>query len=214
MHTASPEVDWVSRPANLTDFYRQYQPCISAIVRKRGIADWEDATSEIICRFVERGFLDKFDPDYVTVVGGRHYPARFKTFVEGFASTYCMGMRDRERRHLGREQLIADAPVGTEDDDTRWIDTQVTEDSRFDEVESVMSSAVVVAGMARQIARLPKSSRRDLSEFFAAALAQLSVEEELDRSVLAEKMSVSVSSIGNWIHMVRSEVEPWRDQLR
>jgi hypothetical protein len=181
--------------------YRLYRPRIEAICANMGIINVEDAASEILCRFIERGFMEKFDPDYVTVADGRYYPARFSTFICAFAERYARGIRDRERRSSKREHL-KDELIDTESFETPdqcWSDELIA----------------TVKDMQARVAELPKVGRRDLEPFFAALLAQvLEGRSEIDRNIVARELSISVSTVGNWIYMVREEIEPWADRLR
>lgn len=206
------EVDWAECPPDLDTLFRNYRSRVEAICYRHGIHDVEDAASEIICRFAERGFLDKYDPDYVSVHNGRHYPARFATFMDAFTERYCMGLRDRERRLRRRESLMLNAPI---EGDTEIYPEYEDSTPGTEEVDGWLLVSETIRDMQAQVATLPKTQRRDLSKFFDAMLAQiLAGETTVNREALADQMKVSVASVGNWVYQVREATEPWADRLR
>jgi hypothetical protein len=207
------KLDWVARPATVEEFYLQYRGRVEASVRRQGIVEWEDVASDILCRFIERDFLNKFDPDYTSVHDGVTYHAKFSRFVDGFVKTYCRGHRDRERRRFRREALVLDAPMSSDNEvpqaDLLSIDFEC-------EIEGYSAVVAVLEEIFELVDALPTTARRDLGVFSRAMVEQFLVDEyeSMDRQALADEMQVSVSTVGNWLQTVRDEVAVCADQLR
>lgn len=207
------KLDWVAQPSTVEEFYLQYRPRVEASVRRQGIVEWEDVASDILCRFIERDFLSKYDPEFTVIHDGVTHTAKFARFVDGFVKAYCRGFRDRERRRFRREALVLDAPVaeGSESQaDLVGVDFH-------SEIEGYELVASVLEEIFQMVDALPTTSRRDLGVFSRAMVAQFLTDEyegTLDRKALADEMRVSVSTVGNWLQSVRDEVSVCADQLR
>lgn len=86
----------MTAPETYEDFYRQYAMHVRYLVVQFGVPKWEaeDVAAEILLKFIERDFLAKFDPNYTTR-SSNDGKARFKSFVNAFVKSYCMGYRER-----------------------------------------------------------------------------------------------------------------------
>lgn len=117
-------------PDDYAELFEVYWPMMKKTVAHAGIAkeDVEDVTMEILTKFMEKGGLDHYDPNYIVdvgshpeVAGPRRRPAKFGSMLRGFTSTYVLALRDKQKIKHHRETHRLDALVNP-DEDTEFID--------------------------------------------------------------------------------------------
>jgi hypothetical protein len=126
-------------PTNYEALFDMYYDYVCKLVRKFGIDEQnkEDVASDVLLRFYERNFLEKFDPDFVTEYNGEIKPARFQSFLNAFVSLYVRGHRGNQKLRKDREPLMVDKPL---DAGGVWIEvfSPHETDPGFLDVESSM----------------------------------------------------------------------------
>lgn len=210
-------VDYKSAPASYADLFQMYYPYVVSLVRKHGIDDnrKEDVASEILLRFFERDFLDKFDPDLVFHYDGQDRPARFKSFLTKFVLTYLKGHRDKQHRLTTREVLIFDLPVNAGKPEsfghtTTWGEVYGGEArSHEDDVIEQALGANLVAQMRAYIEGVPRRSRYDtcdLVALFDEVIRQIDQTGEWDVAELRAIFGVSSTAMHSWMWWLRENL--------
>lgn len=201
-----------------TDYYdRARKMCVKLGIRP---SEADDATCEILCRFMERDFLPKFDPTVTRRHRGVVYRTSFAKWFDTFVETYVRGIRDKHRRLATREKLICDAstPVGGE----LWV--EVHGPKTIDDPTETLWASEVVARVREELALIPPrdaNDPRDLVRVFDMTMEQVScgVTEKArredgkwvvepceptsvwrpDRKLIAAAFDVSDSAVGSWL---------------
>lgn len=222
MGTATDETDYVSAPKDYAELFRTYYSWVVHFVRISGIqaSYQEDVASEILARFYERGFLEKFDPSLSFEHAGKVYPAKFKTFLTKFVAVYIRGQRDKIRRVESRELLICGSPAGGPNKPaasmfqaptfTSWIEMNGEHVSgpEDDVVESIVELKLVAA-IRNRLANIPKRSKYDhcdLARLFDAVVEQIRVHGSYKVRKLAETFNVSRTTMYEWMWWLETNV--------
>lgn len=215
MENALSGVDFVSAPKDYADLFRIYYPYVVALVRKNGIDESrkEDVASEILLRFMERGFLDKFDPDLKFEYEGRVRPARFKTFLSYFVIYYVRGHRDRQHRLANKEMLVLDrSAAGSQDPHSAFNEMFIVEStiaSHEDDVLDLLHGETLVADIRTYLKTVPprcKYDQCDLVELFDAVVEQIRTKEDVVVRELRERFGVSATGMNGWMWWLRANI--------
>lgn len=196
-------LDPMVAPEDYVQLFTQYYDYVINLVVKLGICsrDSEDRASDVLLRFYERGFLEKFDPDYVIEYDGRRYPARFQSFLSTFVERYCRRYRDQQKRRGRHEVLLCDMPLP---DGRTWVAAYGPGYEQHEEVEG----RDMVAAIRRFVHGLPVRGRRDpgrlidliIEQVFGAGLTYP------DRTALAAEFGCSESTVGVLLRELRAQL--------
>lgn len=222
--TNAPTVDYTSAPENYAELFRLYYHYVVNLVNKHGIHDSnkEDVASEILTRFMERGFLDKFDPSLVFEHDGKLKPARFKQFLSKFVLTYVMGHCDKQRRIQRREWQIIDMSIGGSvigdgngavngvwgKSDWGSVFGERSE-SHEDAVLDAIMEEELSAGLRRYLCTVPRRSATDLCDLpalFDAVRAQALATGFVDLKQLAAQFHVGLTAMHTWVWNLRAHI--------
>lgn len=222
MTTTANDVDYKSAPEDYAALYRIYFPYMVNLVAKNGINEnnKEDVASEIFLRFMERGFLELFNPDLVFEYEGQKRPAKFKSFLSRAVTTYVRGHCDKQRRQSQREVQICDAQMNTPGtsvgssngggEKLSWADLYGTPTD--DHAEKVMD--LIVEQQDHQairdyLATVPPRSSHDLCnlvDVFDAVRAQILGYGEYDVKTLQVRFGVSTTTMHNWLWWLKDNI--------
>ena len=208
-------VDYVSAPQDYAELRRIYYPYVVALVHRMGIerSCVEDVACDILLRFQERGFLDKFDPTLTFHHGGRDHPARFKSFLSNFVMSYVRGYRDRQFRLRYREPLLCDRLVsrlGEDFSEHPWIDvfgetTPDPTDAVIDEVDH----RAFIASLREYLTKVPRRTRYDacdLPALFDAVIAQIDRDGEITITELCRTFGICGTAMHGWVWWLRANL--------
>lgn len=211
-------VDYLSAPTDYAELFRIYYPYVVNLVHKHGIDEnmKEDVASDILARFFERGFLEKFDPTLTFEYRGTQRPARFRSFLSKFVLIYVRGHHDRQQRIAGREIQICDLPLTnggaahTGATTERWVDVYgETADSHEEDVLDIVMENDLVRGLRNFLADVPRRSdhdRCDLVELFDAVVAQVRDRGEYDIKQLSTSFGVSYTAMHTWVWWLKANL--------
>jgi hypothetical protein len=193
-------------PMTYAELFENYYGFVCGLVRKLGIESqkMEDVASEILLRFYERDFLDKFDPDRVFMYDGQAHTARFQSFLGGFVASYVRHHRDRQTLMARRELLKCDNPIGLSG--TPWIEIfgpSSTDDFVQFETDELVDS------IAAYLAAVPRRSKRDhcdLPRLFELVVEQILATGKIIVADLRDEFGVSNTAIYNWLDYLREQV--------
>lgn len=180
-------------PANYAELYELYYEDAIAIALSVGVlpADVEEVVADIICRFMERGDLEKYDPcahvsEFVVKKKVVSRSASFKTYFGRFVYLSAMSRRDRLARLRRRETLLGEFSA----EDAGVVPSVP---SCEDSVVARSAGALVLDA----VNRVPVSSRRSWTHRGALAACAASVEEygRIDRAFVAAALGVGVSTV-------------------
>lgn len=214
MPTATNGVDYVSAPKDYAELHRIYYKYVVNLVFKHGIKQdsKEDVASEILAKFLERGFLEKFDPNLTFEYKGTMRPARFQSFLSNFVLLYVRGHQERQFRTSKRELLICDLLVG--DNRHSQAETWVARygepiDGPEDDVlDDVMENDLVI-GLRSYLADVPRRShadRCDLVALFDAVVEQVRDRGECNLYQLSNKFNVSYTAMHTWMWWLKANL--------
>lgn len=215
MPIATSGVDYKSAPENYAELFRIYYVYVVRLVHKHGIDEniKEDVASEILTRFFERGFLEKFDPTLTFPYKGELRPARFRSFLSKFVLTYVRGHYDKQQRTAAREIQICDMQVSGHQStagDIRWIDVYgpMTDGHEEAVLDEVMADELI-KGLRNYLADVPRRSDYDncnLVALWDALTTQVRDRGECDVKALSEQFGVSYTAMHTWIWWLRENV--------
>lgn len=209
-------VDYMSAPQDYAELFHTYYPYVVNLVNKFGITEdnKEDVASEILTRFMERGFLEKFDPSLTFFYNGEQRPARFKTFLSRFVLTYVQGHYDKQKRIAKRETQLCDVMFreswGHGAEALRWVD--LYGDSHEGHEEAVLDAVReedLARGLRNYLADIPHRStgdRCDLVALFDAVRTQCLDKGCYDITALKEQFSVSSTAMHTWIWWLKENI--------
>lgn len=192
-------------PESYADLFEKYYTFVVRLVWRLGIDGQraEDVASEILLRFYERDFLDKYDPDKVIYHDGERRPARFKSFLTGFVSVYVRGHRDRQALARYREPLSCDQPVGTGECWSDVFGPAVWDDyTRLEEAE-------LVRLIKAHLVLLPPRSKNDICDLprlFDLIVEQVRHTGRYQVTVLAAEFGISATAVRNWMKYLEAQV--------
>lgn len=113
--------DYDECPPSYDQWFRQYEGYTRHLVYTMGVVPREidDVTAEIMTRFLERDSLGEFRRDWATrsATGS----SVFRSYYSRFVVTYARGKHRNNVRHVKRNALLCDAPIGDENG-TTWIE--------------------------------------------------------------------------------------------
>jgi DNA-directed RNA polymerase specialized sigma24 family protein len=210
--TAEQGADYVSAPRDYAALFEQYYQYVVALVRRLGIDDSrkEDVASEILLRFLERDFLNKFDPTLVFHYDGEDRPAKFKSFLTKFVMVYVRGHWDRQHRLNTRELLMCDRPVGKDDNTVAWVEVFGGNDpAAEDDVIDILDEQDLVDEMRAYILRVPRRSRYDscdLVALFDEVIRHIRETGTWNVVELREHFGVSATAMHSWMWWLRANL--------
>lgn len=207
MTYAPTATDFVSAPKDYAELFTVYYPYVVNLVNKHGIHEnnKEDVASEILTRFMERGFLEKFDPTLVFEFNGESRPARFKQFLSKFVLAYVMGHCDKQKRVARREWQIIDSAISTTWDE---MEGKVA-DSHEDTVLDAIMEEGLAAGLRRYLSTIPPRSATDMCDLpalFDAVRAQALETGFVDMKVLVERFEVGSTAMHTWVWLLKAHI--------
>lgn len=215
MTAAVSGVDYMSAPKDYAELFRTYYPYVVNLVNKFGITDdnKEDVASEILTRFMERGFLEKFDPALRFEYNGEWRPARFKSFLSKFVLTYVQGFYDKQKRILVREVQICDMYLTGDERagaGVRWVEVygEVAQ-SHEDEILDALVEQELADGLRRYLADVPRRSsndRCDLVALFDEVRAQCLQRGSYDITTLKASFEVSSTAMHTWMWWLKANM--------
>lgn len=217
MTVIANDVDYVSAPKNYAAVFQQYYPYVVNLCGLFGIEEnsREDVASEILLRFMERGSLEKFDPDRAFEYKGTMRPARFKNYLSRAVDYYCRGYRDKQKKLFKREVQICDslpARPGLRNENLSLTSTssqaswaslygEVVPD-HADGVNDMIDEEAEADGIRAILAEVPRRSahdRCDLVALYDAVRTQIITYGEYDIASLRAKFGVSTTAMHGWM---------------
>jgi hypothetical protein len=212
---AASVVDHVSAPKSYDELFRKYYLYVVNLVNKHGITDdnKEDVASEILTRFMERGFLDVFDSSLVFEFNGEKRPARFKSFLSKFVLTYVQGHCDKQKRLAKREWYVCDMqvqPEKTGSEVVRWVDLYGDpHEGHEDAVLEVIMEQGLAQGLREHLATVPRRAhgdRCDLVALFDAVREQALDRGHIDIKALKDVFGVSPTAMHSWVWWLKENI--------
>lgn len=213
------DVDYVSAPKDYAELQVNYRGFTENFLLQLGIDEnnVEDVASDIQMRFMERGSLEKFDPEMTFYYRGEMRPARFRSYYSRSVEVYSRGHRDKQYKQARREFQIGnehysqetnhgsnavDGAGGGKSATANWFDTFGSPyPDHAERVDDAMAMDAELAYVRQKLALIPPRNaqdRCDLVSFFDAVIAQILAYGEYDLAVLAKKFSVSTTAIHSW----------------
>jgi DNA-directed RNA polymerase specialized sigma24 family protein len=213
--TAS-DVDYMSAPKNYAAVFEQYYPYVVNLCGMFGIDEnsREDAASEILLRFMERGSLEKFDPDRAFEYKGVLRPARFKNYLSRAVDYYCRGYRDKQKKLARRELQICDSTPGPTQSNENFRLSSTSGQASWlslfgeavpdhaDGVNNMVDEEAEADGVRALLAMVPRRSahdRCDLVALYDAVHTQIVTYGEYDIAALRVKFGVSTTAMHGWM---------------
>jgi DNA-directed RNA polymerase specialized sigma24 family protein len=213
------DVDFVSAPKNYADLFEQYYMYVVNLCAHFGIDEQnkEDIACEILLRFMERGSLEKFDPDLVFDYRGQVRPARFKSYLSRAVEMYVRGHREKQRKHTRREIQICDVQLGGQDlgmfgekAGTTWVEQYgEAHEDHADEVLDVINEQAEAETTRRLLALVPRRSpadRCDLVAVFDAARTQILATGTYDIKALKDFFGISSTAMHSWMWWLKANL--------
>lgn len=189
-------------PSSEAEVFEQYYAHVKFLVSRAGIRrDYvEDYAMALMVKFVERGMLGKYDPEYLSEVDGIQRTSTFKTFLSGFVNSYLLGFAKRDSINASRSLYSSDMRLGDNYDIPLLDYLGITVSDDTEEVEA--------ADLVRAVrASLEKSGKKNLLLFFEMVLLQLEEYGKVEVKELAEMFEVTRTTIHNWLKKLRAEFE-------
>lgn len=215
MPIATSGVDYKSAPKNYAELFQIYYVYVVRLVHKHGIDDnhKEDVASEILTRFFERGFLEKFDPTLTFTYKGEERPARFRSFLSKFVLRYVRGHCDKQRRLASREWQICDMLLDSDyvgGAGVSWVDKYgEPEPSPEEGVLDAVMEIDLVRGLSAYLAQVPRRSAYDncdLVALFDAIVDQVRDRGEYDIYQLSQRFGVSYTAMHTWVWWLKENL--------
>lgn len=215
MTHAPTATDYVSAPKDYAELFQTYYLYVVNLVNKHGIHEnnKEDVASDILTRFMERGFLEKFDPTLTFEHNGTARPARFKQFLSKFVLAYVMGHCDKQTRIARRERQIIDQPVEFPQSyqpslTPRGALHSVTDSHEDAVLDAIMEEALAV-GLRNYLTTIPLRSPTDMCDLpalFDAVRAQALDKGFVDTKALTELFGVGSTAMHTWIWILKAHI--------
>lgn len=213
------DADYVTAPKNYADLFQLYYPYVCNLCARWGIDEnnVEDVASEILLRFMERGSLEKFNPDLAFEYQGEMRPARFRSYLSRAVELYSRGFRDRQRKLAVRELQICDVDYTPSGRSGRpmpgalpWVEQfgDVQED-HADGVHDMFDDEAEADGVRAFLARVPPRSSHDTCDLVAlydAARTQILAFGEYDINILKNKFGVSSTAMHTWMWWLKQNL--------
>lgn len=217
----------MSAPATYADFFRIYYPYTVNFVAQLGIDDnnKEDVAAEICTRFIERGSLEKFDPEMNFYYRDELRPARFRSYYSRSIEMYARGMRDKQQKLARRELQICDVTqTPTDRPGSNAVDVQSGGKSsqasygellaqphqdHADGVLDAMTEEAEAVAVRRRLAEIPPRSahdRCDLVAVYDAVRVQVLTYGEYDINQLREHFGVSSTAMHSWMWWLKANL--------
>jgi hypothetical protein len=211
----------MSAPENYAEIFKLYYPYIVNLCSRFGIDDnnKEDVASEIFLRFMERGSLEKFDPELSFEYRGRLRPARFKNYLSRAVDMYSRGHRDKLAKLARRELQICDVDysINAKDGsgyqssaDSSWVEVfGESHDDHADRILDMMGEESEAAGIRVLLAKVkPRSAhdRCDLVALFDAVRIQVLTFGEYDIAILKDHFGVSTTAMHTWVWWLKANL--------
>jgi DNA-directed RNA polymerase specialized sigma24 family protein len=191
-------------PADYDALHRQYRGYIRALLCTNGIPDQDadDITSDILTRFMERDFLNAYDPTLTFVKEGKARRATFKTFLAKFALTYVQSKRERIKRTLYREPLVPDVGLteGANEHDFYTFSTMRGASTDPDPIDLVYAEQLNdrIRAYLATVPRRHPADRCDLVVVFNAFTEQLRRRGAVDLNELKDHFNISMAAMHGW----------------
>lgn len=208
INTNWSSIDPHAVPKNYEEMWVEYFSYACGLVQRLGIkpASAEDIASEILLRFMERDFLNEFDPKVRRTHRGVEYRTSFRKFLEVFVEHYVRGKRDREKRIATHELLICDK--ADELTGELWVEVHGPHaDAGTDSIIEELAASKLRVQIRERIAQVPLAGKRDMLRLYDAVVEQVQdgvVKDGVwvddlkrpDRALIAADFGVSTSAIG------------------
>lgn len=218
MITTVSGADYKSAPSDYAELYRIYYRYVVNLVGAFGIDDnnKEDVASDILATFFARGFLEKFDPALVFEYKGQQRPARFKSFLSRFVTTYVRGHCDKQRRLHSREVQICDVLMGQGEayggssNGSRWAELYgEVSPGHEDDVLEILMEEDMASGLRAYLADVPRRSASDscdLVALFDEVRRQCLERGAYDITRLKEIFGVSSTAMHTWVWWLKENL--------
>ncbi len=218
MRIADNGVDFMSAPTDYAELFQKYYRYVVILVRRCGIDDSrkEDVASDILLRFFERDFLNKFDPTMVFNHDGQDRPARFKSFLTKFVLVYLRGYKDKQFRQSSRELLLCDMPLTSTrlgwpgDSNSTWLEVFGTPEPGADtDVLADMDEQLLVDELRAYIKQVPRRSQFDtcdLLALFDSVIRQVREQGTWNVNELRAEFNVSATAMHSWLWWLRANL--------
>jgi len=195
-------------PLSLEEVIREYTPLVRGILYNKGVSNVDDASQEVLTRFMENDLLEIYDPGFSVVHEGVLYGAKFRSFLTAYVQRSALGIRDKEARLRAREVKSLDAASSP---DAGAAESSLKDQLVADQAEFLadLEADELVIRLREWLAFVPVRGKRDISLLFELILVQLAENPALpkpDRSRLARDMGVSVSAVGTMLTEMRQEM--------
>lgn len=167
--------------------------------------------SEIMIRFMERGMLEKYDPEMLHDVtalpgrpakailpGPRYRTARFSSYLRRFTFLSTLQHRDRLAARARREALILDA------DSARVVDAHPDPADRL--AAGLDAASVIRKAMPSIRAERSPTGRWELEEALVACVHSVEVCGSVRRSLVAQELGISSAAAATVIGRLRERL--------
>lgn len=192
------------RPKDLEQLFEDHMGLVKGLVRKAHInpEDVEDVASDILVKFIEKGFLEKYDEtkEFATESGMK--TARFQGFLTGFVNKYVRQYLDKQATKTRKEPIRCEMPVGRAEDGapSLWIEVygpqHIKTPNSIEELESDLDFAAAIRTAFDHLKAIPVRGSRDLSLVFQRVVEQVLTTGQVDRRAIAKELPDGKGSIG------------------
>lgn len=205
-----------SEPLDYADLYKKYYRYVVNTCAHLGIdeANKEDVASEILLRFMERGSLEKYDPNLNFEHHGEHHTTRFRTFLTRAVLLYTRGHREKLAKRASREVLTGGVSrntfLGEDIPGDNWLeDLYEPQQDHADWINDMLDEEADSAGVRKLLARIPRRNAHDLCDLvalFDAVRKQILATGKYDINRLSINFGVSVTAMNTWMWWLRENL--------
>lgn len=226
MAVTKNDADYMSAPKDYAAVFEQYYWYVVNLVSQFGIDDnnKEDVACEVLLRFMERGSLEKFDPELAFEYRGSMRPARFKNFLSRHVDLYTRGQRDKLKKQKHREVQICDVNFhdnGTKTNsgnggrsatsgDDPWVEVYGTaNEDHADRILDTMTEQSEADTVRQLLALVPARNSHDQCDLVAlydAVRAQVLAFGEYDISILKDRFNVASTTMHTWVWWLKANL--------
>ncbi len=201
-------------PRDYAEVFQTYAPHVRRRVIAHGIEDQnaDDVTSELLLRFMERGSLEKYDPDRQFATAGQMRTASFETYLYRHVDIAVQGHRDKQNKQRTREPLVCDLVLSESGGGTTtWAQRNeerfgVSKAGHEDDVLTMVVTENLVAQMREYLATIPPRNaydRCDLVAVLDGVVEQILMSGHVDFELLARQLNVSPTSVNKYYWRMR-----------
>lgn len=200
-------------PRDYAELYAKYHTFVRRRVIARGIEEQnaDDVTSELLLRFMERGSLEKYDPEKRFPTAGRMRTASFETYLGGHVDITVQGHRDKQNKQRTREPLVCDLILNANGGTATWAQVYeerfgVSQSGHEEDVLAMVVTEGLVGQMREYLATIPPRNAYDKCDLVAVldgVVQQILHLGYVDFEVLAEQLGVSATSVNKYYWRMR-----------